>query len=302
MSTSKTAKVCSLTDCYLDLLKKSLTDSLHRRKCYWPVSRPKGWAKRALFDLLGGRGMTLVRELDPSIREEGGDRPPTGEAWLEVTAADTLLGLQRLNNLQWCVEDVLSRGVPGDLIETGVWRGGACILMRAVLKARGECGRKVCAADSFEGLPVADPQRYPLDLGSRFNQQRGFAVSLDEVRANFEKYGLLDSQVEFVKGWFSETLPKLADRTWAVIRLDGDMYQSTLEALMNLYPGLSPGGFVIIDDFGAVPACRQAVLDFRQANHITEEMRVIDWSGVYWQRRSEAPSSLALVDENHIRS
>jgi hypothetical protein len=155
----------------------------------------------------------------------------------------------------------------------------------------------VCAADSFEGLPVADPQRYPWDLGSQFNQQRGFAVSLDEVRANFEKYGLLDGQVEFVKGWFSETLPKLADRNWAVIRLDGDMYQSTLEALMNLYPGLSPGGFVIIDDFGAVPACRQAVLDFRQANQITEEMRVIDWSGVYWQRRSEAPSSLALVDE-----
>jgi hypothetical protein len=110
MFTSNTAKVCSLTDCYLDLLKKSLTDSLHQRKYYWPVPRPRGWAKRALFDLLGGRGMALVRELDPSIREEGGDRPPTGEAWLEVTAADTLLGLQRLNNLQWCVEDVLSRG------------------------------------------------------------------------------------------------------------------------------------------------------------------------------------------------
>lgn len=272
------------TDRYLDLLKKALTDSLHRRKYYWPVPRPRNWAKRAVFNLVRARGMTLVRELDSGIREEGGDKPPTGDAWLDVTAADTLLGLQRLNNLQWCVEEVLRRGVPGDLIETGVWRGGACILMRAILRAHGERERKVWVADSFEGLPAADPQRYPSDLGSRFDQQRGFAVSLEEVRANFEKYGLLDEQVEFVKGWFSETLPKLAGHTWAVIRLDGDMYQSTFEALVNLYSGLSPGGFVIIDDFGAVPACRQAVLDFRDANGITEEIREIDWAGVYWQR------------------
>jgi O-methyltransferase len=302
MLTSESTELNSLTDCYLDLLKKSLTDCLHARRYYWPLPRPKGWVKRAVFNLLRARGVTLVRELDSRIREEGGDRPPTGDAWLEVTAADTLLGLQRLNNLQWSVEDALRRRVPGDLIETGVWRGGACILMRAILKARGDCERKVWAADSFEGLPIADPRCYPSDLGSTFNQQRGFAVSLEEVRANFAKYGLLDEQVEFVKGWFSETLPKLAEHTWAVIRLDGDMYQSTFEALVNLYPGLSLGGFVIIDDFGALPVCRQAVLDFRQANGINEEMRVIDWTGVYWQRCSEPHNSLAIADRAQIQS
>lgn len=104
--------------------------------------------------------------------------------------------------------------------------------------------------------------------------------------ATSKKYGLLDDQVEFVKGWFCETLPKLAGHTWSTIRLDGDMYQSTFEALVNLYPGLSPGGYIIIDDFGAVPACRQAVLDFRQNNCINEEIRQIDWTGVYWQRES----------------
>jgi hypothetical protein len=203
-----------------------------------------------------------------------------------VTWAHTLLGRQRLNNLQWCTDDVLKHGVPGDFIETGVWRGGGCILIRAILKARGVRDRKVWAADSFEGLPVADPAQYPLDRDSPFHEERGFVVSLEEVRGNFEKYGLLDDQVVFVKGWFCETLPKLAGHTWAVIRLDGDMYQSTFEALVNLYPGLSPGGYVIVDDFHAVPACRQAVLDFRQNNRIKEEIQEIDWSAVYWQRKS----------------
>ena len=283
-------------DLYVNLLKESLTDALHDHKYYWPLRRPKSLLKRVVFDSLAARGIIPVRVLDSSIREEGPERPPSGPAWLEVTSAHSLLGRQRLNNLQWCVEDVLKRGVPGDFIETGVWRGGACILMRAILKARGVRDRKVWAADSFEGLPKPDPARYPVDRGSPFHEDHGFAVSLEEVRRNFEKYGLLDDQVEFVKGWFCETLPKLVGHTWGVIHLDGDMYQSTFEALVNLYPRLSPGGYVIIDDFGAVPACRQAVLDFRQNNSIKEEIREIDWSGVYWQRetaqRVDSPLSI----------
>jgi len=172
------------------------------------------------------------------------------------------------------------------MIETGVWRGGACILMRAILKAHDIRDRKVYAADSFEGLPPPDPMRYPLDRGSKFHEQRGFAVSLDEVRRNFEAYGLLDNQVKFVKGWFRETLPKLTGHIWSVIRLDGDMYQSTMEALESLYPDLSTGGFIIIDDFGAVPGCRQAVLDYRQRHHIREEIHEIDWEAVFWRREA----------------
>lgn len=279
-------EVRSVRDFYLDLMKKCLTDSLYTRKYYWPVSRPKGGLRRVVFDRLVARGIIPMRELDSSIGDEGGDRPPAGTRWLETKVADTLLGLRRLDNLQYCVEQVLKSGVPGDLIETGVWRGGACIFMRAILQARGVRDRKVWAADSFEGLPVGDPRRYPFDKDSPFHNERGFAVSLEEVRHNFEKYGLLDDQVEFVKGWFCDTLPKLAGHPWGVIRVDGDMYQSTFEALVNLYPTLSLGGFVIIDDYGAVPACRQAVLDFRRANGIKEEVREIDWSGVYWQRES----------------
>jgi O-methyltransferase len=158
--------------------------------------------------------------------------------------------------------------------------------MRAILKVHGVRDRKVWAADSFEGLPAPDSTRYPLDRGSTIHLQRGFAVSLDEVWRNFEEYGLLDDQVEFVKGWFCETLPKLVGHTWGVIRLDGVIYQSTMEALVNLYPGLSIGGYIIVDDFGAVPACRQAVLDFRQSHCIDEKIQEIEWTGVYWRRES----------------
>jgi O-methyltransferase len=104
------------------------------------------------------------------------------------------------------------------------------------------------------------------------------------VQENFERYGLRDSQVEFLKGWFKDTLPALRDRTFAVIRLDGDMYQSTIEALENLYDRVSPGGFVIIDDYGAIPACKQAVEDFRDARGIEVALNWVDWTGVWWRK------------------
>ena len=273
---------------YIDLIQQIVTSTQYCQQFYWPITRPNHISYRIIFDLL--QRILALKEitLAQDIGGQGTERPvTTGRgSWLDAISALTLLGKQRLNNLRWCVEDVLRRDVPGDMIETGVWRGGACILMRAILKAHDIRDRKVYAADSFEGLPPPDPMRYPLDRGSKFHEQRGFAVSLDEVRRNFEAYGLLDNQVKFVKGWFRETLPKLTGHMWSVIRLDGDMYQSTMEALESLYPDLSTGGFIIIDDFGAVPGCRQAVLDYRQRHHIREEIHEIDWEAVFWRREA----------------
>jgi hypothetical protein len=196
-----------------------------------------------------------------------------------------MIGLKRLDNLQFCVEDALARGVPGDLMETGVWRGGAAILMRAVLAAHGVADRRVWAADSFEGLPPPDPARYPADAGLHFEQFSHLAVPLEEVQDNFRRYGLLDDQVRFVKGWFRDTLPRCAVERLAVLRLDGDLYESTMDALTHLYPKLQPGGFLIVDDYGDIAACRQAVLDYRGRNAITEEIVPVDWTAVYWKRR-----------------
>jgi hypothetical protein len=195
-----------------------------------------------------------------------------------------MIGLKRLDNLEFCIEEVIAKGVPGDLIETGVWRGGATIFMRAVLKAYGVTDRCVWVADSFAGLPPPDAGKYPHDAGDRLHEARELAVSLEQVKANFDRYGLLDDQVRFLKGWFRDTLPTAPIERLAVLRLDGDMYQSTMDALANLYPKVSQGGYVIVDDYSAIPACRQAVHDYRSANGITEEIRDIDWTGIFWQK------------------
>ena len=107
---------------------------------------------------------------------------------------------------------------------------------------------------------------------------------MDRVRANFARYGLLDEQVHFLKGWFKDTLPIAPIERLAVARLDGDMYESTMDAIEALYPKLQPGGFLIMDDYGAVPACKQATEDYRERCGIREPIVPIDWTGVYWRK------------------
>ena len=214
-------------------------------------------------------------EPDPELRETGQDWPTDGE---------TMIGLHRLDNLQHCVTDIVSMGVPGDLIETGVWRGGATIFMRAVLKAYGVTDRVVWAADSFQGLPRPRPEQYGHDAGDMLWSYDAAAVGLDEVKENFARYGLLDEQVRFLAGWFRDTLPNAPIERLALLRLDGDMYESTIVALEALYPKLSPGGYVIVDDYNAVAGCRQAVNDYRSAHGADEPLQDIDDSSVFWQR------------------
>ena len=202
------------------------------------------------------------------------------------TNAQTMIGQRRLENVEHCVRDVLARGVPGDLIEAGVWRGGTTILMRALLAQSGERDRRVWVADSFQGLPKPDPSAFPADAGVDYTACTQLAVSEQQVSDNFALYGLLDDQVRFLPGWFADTLHSAPIERLAVIRLDGDLYESTVDALQALYPRLSAGGYCIVDDYGALASCRQGVDDYRQANGITEELRPIDWTGAYWQRRA----------------
>ena len=198
--------------------------------------------------------------------------------------ADTMIGMKRLENIQRCVEAVLKAGVPGDLIETGAWKGGACILMRATLAAYGVTDRRVFVADSFEGLPKPDPLKYPADKSAKTYADECLSVSQEEAENNFRKYGLLDDQVVFLKGWFKDTLPTAPIEKLAVLRLDGNLYSSTMEALENLYPKLSRGGFCIIDDYRHLPACQQAVDDYRSRHGVKAPIQPIDWTGCFWQK------------------
>jgi len=244
----------SAKDLYLDLLKRCLANVIYQDP-----------------------GTLDGKELPFDLRSRG-----EGRDW--PARAHTMIGIKRLDALHYCIEDVLNREVPGDFIETGVWRGGAAIFMRGALKARGVTDRLVWAADSFAGLPQANAEKYPHDATYKFDQHRDLAVSLEEVQNNFRRYGLLDDQVRFLEGWFRDTLPGAPIRRLAVMRLDGDMYESTMDALTHLYPKLARGGYAIIDDYGDVPGCKQAVLDYRAAHGITEDIVTIDWTGVFWKK------------------
>jgi len=272
---------------YLDLLKKALSFSL------WPepplsiatFNYARSAWKRAVVAaavrLAGAVGLEIVRpaRVTAAQREEGADWP---------SYADTMIGLRRLDNLQDCIESVLRDQVPGDLIETGVWRGGACIFMRGVLRAYGVGDRRVYVADSFQGLPAPDAEKYPHDAGDIHHLHRFLAVSEEQVRKNFERYGLLDDQVVFLKGWFRDTLPNAGIGALSILRLDGDMYESTMDALNALYPKLSPGGYCIIDDY-VLPNCRKAVDDYRAAHGIVAAVRAIDPTSSYWRNGEASP-------------
>lgn len=211
---------------------------------------------------------------DAQLREYGWDWP---------SVAHTMIGKKRLANVRTLTESVLGNNIEGDLIETGVWRGGACILMRAVLDAYCVTDRRVWVADSFEGLPPPDHEKYPADTGDTFHTYDELSVPMEQVMRNFEKYGLLDEQVVFLKGWFKDTLTTAPIEKLALLRLDGDMYESTMDALSALYDKVSSGGYVIVDDYNVVPACKQAVQDFLTTRDFTPTLVEIDGVGVYWQ-------------------
>jgi O-methyltransferase len=210
----------------------------------------------------------------------------------------TMVGAKRIQNVVDCVADVVANGVPGDLIETGVWRGGTSIVMRGTLNALGGGDRAVYVADSFAGLPPPDPDRYPADRGSDLHEYQELAVELEEVKRGFQRYGLLDDRVHFVKGFFRDTLPALQGHPWSLCRLDGDLYESTMDALTSLYPSLSPGGWIIVDDYFAVPGCQQAVTDYRDENDLSEPIVTIDWGGVCWKKgdlQGQPPPPLGIL-------
>jgi hypothetical protein len=204
-----------------------------------------------------------------------------GLAW--PSRAHTMIGVPRLDNVRACVEAVLDDGVEGDFIETGVWRGGACIFMRGILKAYGVQDRTVWAADSFAGLPHNDFAKYPKESPLDLQEHAELAVSLEQVQRNFARYGLLDGQVRFLKGWFRDTLPTAPIGKLAILRLDGDLYESTMDAL-TLYPKLSRGGFLIVDDYNTVKACNDAIHDFRSEHGVTEPLQVLDGGGAFWRK------------------
>jgi hypothetical protein len=247
----------ALPGLYLDLLKRALTNTI-----FVPEPNPDDDEFRFTF-------LRKVHYVDSS--------------------AVSMLPLVRFDNLQQLIIDVIAQNIPGDLIETGAWRGGATIFMRAVLKVYGIADRVVWAADSFEGLPEPDAEKYPVEAKawSGCLMQRGYqnlVADLEQVKRNFAAYGMLDDQTRFLKGWFSDTLPSAPIERLAILRLDGDFYKSTMDSLNALYDRLSEGGYVIIDGEDSWTYCRRAVDEFRAQRNITDPMVAVDSKCCYWRK------------------
>ncbi len=283
---------------YLELLKKSLLNELYveneARLIHTFVQMlhgsPLGYGhylnirqtRADIIDALLEYKMTGASTL---LQVEGADgnpkRVPGSRNLTELS--HTMIGRKRLDNIQYCLEAVLRDGVAGDFIETGIWRGGACIFAEAVLVAHDATDRIVWAADSFEGVPPPTlPEDKELDISASVLPV--LAVSLDEVQDLFRRYGLLRENVRFLKGWFKDTLATAPIEQLAVLRLDGDLYESTMDALVPLYDKVAPGGFVIVDDYNSCPPCKRAIEDFREQRGIADEMQVIDAQSVYWRK------------------
>jgi O-methyltransferase len=259
---------------YATLLARSLTGELREDPPIDPWHGVVVDAEGRIVKVTGAIAGTYTihpGKYDANVRRIGADWPEH---------AETMIGALRMANLKLLVETIIYQEIPGDLIETGVWRGGACIFMRGLLTALVDPGRKVFVCDSFEGLPKGECAEDKYDAHHGFSP---LAVSLDAVKRNFERYGLLDDRVVFVKGWFKDTLSLIESKQFALIRLDGDMYGSTIDALTTLYPRLSIGGFCIIDDFN-LPPVQLALRDYFGARFGKFEIIAIDRCGVFWRK------------------
>lgn len=277
----------SPSELYLDLLKRLLTRTIIARPRQRQTIRARSPFKRLLIAptqwFLNLFSLELVRLIHCTANDylESGDA-----ATNRAEDAETMLGTRQLDNMQACITDVIQQNIPGDLLEAGVWRGGMVMFMRAVLKAHGDPMRKVWVADSFAGLP--DPNAAKDDSWWRSGDM---AVELDQVRHNFERFGLLDDQVRFLQGLFSASLPHAAISRLAVLRIDADLYESTADALQYLYPLLSIGGYAIFDDYQNLPGCRRAIDEYRKRHAIEDVIHTIDCRAVYWKKTKSAPDS-----------
>ena len=270
-------------DLYLDLLKRALINTLYledEERIYYLRQCLRGEAQ---FDY---QTLHNVRQEYPEVHEEYLRSRRIGQfPYRDIHNSGfnhSMIGQLRMDNLHQCMEIIRHERISGDLMECGVWRGGACIFMQGYLRVYGMTKRRVFLADSFEGLPRPE-NNDSMDLSKdKFPE---LAVGRAEVERHFEHYDLLDENVIFLAGWFNETLPTAPTYQLALLRLDGDLYDSTMEPLVHQYKNVVSGGIVIVDDYNNLPECRAAVRDFFSTRgEALPEHEEVDWTAIWWRK------------------
>ena len=204
----------------------------------------------------------------------------------------TMVSKERLDNVALSAWTVIKETIPGDFVETGVWRGGCSMISKAValISNQTQCHAN-WLFDSFQGLPSMTEN----DLGIEPKMSRKMDppgsynnVNLDHVVHNFRT--MLNDDLNatyFVKGWFNSTVSTSLVNKISILRLDGDLYSSTMEVLDAFYPRVVSRGFVIIDDYGHWPQCKRAIHDYFDGKlkmDISKLLIKIDYTGVYFRK------------------
>lgn len=216
----------------------------------------------------------------------------SGNDWCEFCY--TMAGGARVQNVRDVVSSTIIEDVPGDFLEAGTWRGGCSIMARVVQHVLGEAeSRRTYLCDSFSGLPPSSQEKD----SNRWNGMHFLEVSQSEVEDNVRRFVPLDDNLRFVKGYFAESLPRVRaelqrdGRQLAVLRGDGDMYESYLDILFNLYEFVPVGGYFICDDAPSIQEAQQAIDDFRSLHGIAEPIQRVAGSvaGVFWRKENPTP-------------
>jgi len=198
----------------------------------------------------------------------------------------SMLPVPCMDNIKYCIDECIKNNIEGDYIECGIWRGGALLYAQKVFESYNDY-RPIWGADSFQGIMKPNPQKYPADTGDMHWADPQLSVSLEQVKNNFRLFGDIPNNVNFLEGWFKDTLSDSRIERISILRADGDLYESTIDILNNLYHKLSVGGFCIIDDFGHKGA-KAAVMDFREKHGITDEIKIVhtQWTDVtaFWHK------------------
>ncbi len=200
----------------------------------------------------------------------------------------TMTSPERINALVTALEYIVRRGIPGDIVECGVWRGGSMMAAAETLTRLGDERRRLFLFDTFDGMPppAEEDRNYRgeaaselLDAADRSSAWVWAVAQLDDVRANMASTGYPDERIVYVQGRVEDTIPAQAPERIALLRLDTDWYESTKHELEHLFPRLSPGGILIIDDYGHWAGARKAVDEYLDEQNMPCFLCRIDYTG-----------------------
>ena len=225
--------------------------------------------KRLVKGLLARQGWELVNVAARDAQAIA-DLSPADRAIVQRVAPFTMTGLDRRAGLIGAVDHIVRAGIPGAIVECGVWRGGSMMTAALALMDRGQRDRELWLYDTFEGMSEpTEADRSHDGVAAQLQLERtarGTGVwceaSLEDVQANLRRTGYPWERIHFHRGKVEDTIPAALPGPIALLRLDTDWYESTRHELQHLYPLLQPGGVLIIDDYGHWQGARQAVDEY----------------------------------------